>query len=775
MLDALRRRGDVLLTFDPGLNQLLIAVGAIAGIGAALGSIYLLMQGTHILWIEPSGRAALKPAMLAQLDAQHHGETLLAMLLGGIVGMLSAFAVLDTKPRALTITMALVPIPMLVTMALAIQFLNHRTLGILVMAVVMAGAVYAPKFSPRIGPRAFLFGLMLFIGYLFGFLSHGAIRTSDLGWIAVILWVAVAVNLVLKLVVFLPLARGALRRSLRSFFAHSRRAITYSARLFSIEDPRQLARARRRLHRRLSRLNETALIVDGLLGQHPEIAQEIHGRVFQAELAVQNIGRLADALGDVELPDELRVAIRESLLEAHDTWRETQMSELHVLRASGRPRTTRLPDPLTAGRVLRLADELESWQLATRLWRDVELAGVVDPVPFETPVTLMFGNLPGSALVGRSAAAPPGSIREKLRLDFPAQSAIRLGIAVVAAASLGSVVSERRFYWAVLAVFVSFMGTNTSGEQLIKAAQRVGGTVVGILIGTLLANAIGVSSWSIAVILGALFLGVYLMRASYALMVLGITIVVSQLYMQLGEYTNHLLVLRLEETAIGAAVAALAAFLIFPIHARQAARVAAHEYYAQLGGMLDRLIQQLSGETVSLSLAGRSLDSTAHALRSAALPLTWMPSRRSDIEHNLLLFTQAAHYARNLAADVATDRELDHQVRHQVIATLRAQQRLIDALERRLGELTVLGGKASASASSHAHCALTHALRHQSDLLPVTLEAGASSHGRRVVRHLLRLVETLAELGDNLIGGDDSDRRTVPRSQPFRTQTATSD
>ena len=139
----------------------------------------------------------------------------------------------------------------------------------------------------------------------------------------------------------------------------------------------------------------------------------------------------------------------------------------------------------------------------------------------------------------------------------------RDGFAV--ASALGSILSERRFYWAVIAVFIAFVGANTSGEQVTKAVNRVLGTIVGILLGSLLAHAIGHSTWSLAVIVLALGFGVYFIRVSYALMVIGVTVMVSELYEQLGEFSNHLLLLRLEETAIGAVVAALAALLVFPV------------------------------------------------------------------------------------------------------------------------------------------------------------------------------------------------------------------
>jgi hypothetical protein len=750
----LRRRVDVLIAFDPGLNQLLMAVSVVVCVASSLGVAYLLMQATHILWIEPAHGTVLSPAQAAQLAAQHHGETQLAMLLAGIIGMLTAFAVAETKLLELVKTMAPLPVPMLATMALSVQFLHDRALGILVMAVVMAVAVYMPKFAPRIGPRAFLFGIMLFIGYLFGFLSRGAIGTGDLGWIAVILWVAVAVNFVLRLFIFVPLARGTLRRTIHAFFARSRGVMVCAAQLFTAEDDTDRQRVRRRLHRRLARLNESALIADGLLATDAEIAQHTHEQLFDTELCVQNIGRLADGLCDVDLPADTRRAVTDLLLEARETRKPMKLSQLPVLIEYGSDPDVVSARPLVAARVMRLADALFGWKLATDRWRDSELERISEPAPFETPVTLMFGNLPGSALVSRAAAAPPGSLRARLRLDFPAQSAIRLGVAVLIAASIGSALSERRFYWAVIAVFVAFMGTNTSGEQILKAGQRVAGTVIGILIGSLLANAVGHSTWSVLVILAALFFGIYFMRASYTLMVLGVTIMVSQLYVQLGEYTNHLLVLRLEETAIGAAVATAAALLIFPIHARQATYVAVSDYYERLGDLLDGLIARLSGGAAVLTAAARGVDNAGHALRSAALPLSRMPFRSDDVQHNLLLFGQASYLARNLAAEVDKQVDLGDHVRQAAVATLRTQRHLVGALDDQVRQMT-LGDRHHSdrhpTETGYACGTLTEDLRREADLLAVSLDGHGSRNERQLLRHIARLDETLAELGDNLM------------------------
>ena len=767
---AARDRVDALLAFDPGFNQLLLAVGIAAGVAASLGVVYLFVQATHALWIEPPPGVRLPAAQLVALAAQHHGETLLAMLIGGIIGMLSTFAVVDTEPRQVTLTMGLMPIPMLASMALSIQLAHDRTLGILAMAMVMGIGAYLPKFTPRIGQRAFAFGQMLFVGYLIGFLSRGAIVTRDLGWIAAIMWVAIAVNLVLKLAIFLPLRRGALDRTVRAFFARSQAVVVAAAELYGGVAGAERERTRRRLGRRLNRLNESALIADALLETNAPIAHEAHARLFDSELIVQNIGRLSDVLVDADLPADVQRAIGDCLAAVRDSRGARVGDGVQTLRRYACREEAMRTHPLETGRVIRLADALVGWTLARERWQqEITPADRAASVHFQPAVSLMFGNLPGSALVSQEAAAPRGSWRARLGLDLPAQTAIRLTIAVASAAALGSVLSERRFYWAVLAVFISFMGTFTSGEQVFKAINRVAGTVVGILLGSLLAHAIGDSTWSVPIVLGALSLGIYFMRASYALMVIGITITVSQLYVQLGEYSNELLVLRLEETAIGAAVAVLAAMVVFPVRTRQATRVATRDYYDLLAQLLARIVARLEGEPedeeTPLSGLSRSLDSAGHQLRSAALPLARTPFRRDEVQHNLLLFGHASHHARNLAARLSPDAELGPAVREAATSTLRSQRRLIGALGVRLDSTIsphALGGSVGDGGP------LTQELRRHGDLLGLALEDQGTLDERQFLRHLARLDETLAELGDNLSRARPLSERAARRERSGR-------
>jgi hypothetical protein len=745
---ATRAKVDALLGFDPGLNQASIALGAAAAIGVSIGVLYLFAQITHAMWVEPGVGAGLTPAVAAQLHAQHHAESLLTMLMGGLIGVLVAFCVADTNPRGLGLTMALAPVPMLAAMALAIPLVHERSVGVIVMAIVMGVGVWMPKLGPAIGGRAFLFGQLLFVGYLIGFLSDGAIKEGQLGWVAVILWTAAVVNFLLKLLVFAPLSRGAMRRTIRAFFARGRGVIAAAADLYSCDSPGARRRARRRLRQRLVRLNEAALIIDGMLGDHPEIAHEMHERLFDAELALHNIAHAADELSGAPLPPELRSAVAASLAQARGSDDQFDGQDAESLPRMTASLTAQLTE-LEAGRVACLASALGDWRAALRRWNCGLTPGSANAShePFESPVRLVFGNLAGSSQVSGAAAEPTGSRRSRFKLDAFAQAGLRIAVAVLVASALGSILSERRFYWAVIAVFVSFVGANTGGEQIIKALNRVLGTVVGIYIGSLLAHAVGPSAWSAAVIIAALSVGAYFIRVSYALMAIGVTITVSQLYMQLGEYSNGLLTLRLEETAIGAGVAALVALLVFPVPTSRATRIAARDYLASLGELLEQVTNGLrSGRVVrsGLSSSARGLDHAAQQLLSTAQPLSLSPFQRAPLEHNLRLFEQASYHASSLAAHAQGVTALTGPAQESAIESLSEQRTFVATLEHLLDRLAAVGKDEQDTA------ALADELRRRGDMLPAMPSVTTGAGDSLLLQHVTGLDETLTQLGHNL-------------------------
>ena len=275
------------------------------------------------------------------------------------------------------------------------------------------------------------------------------------------------------------------------------------------------------------------------------------------------------------------------------------------------------------------------------------------------------GWLPGSANVAGAASLERGGsgLIERIRLAPYARIAIQMGIAVGGAIIAGDALSGRRFYWAVIAAFITFMGANTAGEQLRKSVFRVAGTVVGVIAGSVLAHLVGDRVWlQITVVLVSLFLGLYLFRVNYAFMTIGITVMVSQLYVELDEFSNNLLILRLGETAVGAGVAILTVLLVLPLHVGRVARVAARQQLEALADLADRCLDRLAdpasaaGSDLELRAAARRVDVSYQALVATVRPMRTplFGSLAARVAGFTATAAAARHYARNLLLDAST-------------------------------------------------------------------------------------------------------------------------
>lgn len=690
---------DRFLGSDPGLIRLLAALQAVATTGVAMVAEWLFVRWTHALQIDTPARV-VPPAQAAVIAGQHHGVVVVAVLLGAVMGLTAAFcAAMFATPRALVEGFALMPAPMVAGLALGLAVQPYRVLSLASLVLVLGVGAYGRRF----GPRGFVGGVMLFVGDFFGFFLNGQVRLSGLGWLAGEIVIGVLVAILAQFTVFYPRRRAALGRMRRSFAVRAREVAHAAVDL--MDSPANLARGSRRLHRRLAGLNETALMIDAQLGQPGALprgwsATTLHRRLFDAELALTNMCRFAERLAHVQLPPEQGELVRQALLGVTESGlRQAELAGLELLARLRQHRTDRHDDRDLSGLQLgepevdrdtqvvahRFATSVLGFTEAVNGWREATSSGSPADTkdsaePFAPAVPLVAGWLPGSAMVSAAASletgpAAHGRLRawdprrwDRIGLAPYSRVAIQMTIAVTAAILLGDVLSGRRFYWAVLAAFVTFLGANNVGEQLRKALFRVTGTVIGILLGAVGAHLVGDRTGvAIAVILVALFFGLYLLRISYAFMVIAITIAVSQLYAQLDEFTDALLVLRLEETALGAAVAALTVLYVLPLHTRRATRVATRQYIQALTAVVEqairRLVDQAGGGDVRAAM--RRLDGSYQALATTMLPSRIRFTASADGRRERLLQSAAAarHYARNLHTDTDTRLVLNEQTR----------------------------------------------------------------------------------------------------------------
>jgi hypothetical protein len=682
---------DRFLGSDPGFNRFRSALMSVLTIGVILEAELLLVRFTHALQIQ----TPVPAAQATQVALANHDYLVIMMLLGAILGMISGFGVTDPDARGQLITVLFLPLPMFAALALGIALGGHRILSLVLLAVILAAGTYLRRF----GPRGMVAGMLLFMGFFFGFFLHGEITPGDLGWVAAALGVGDVVALAVRFAFFYPHQDKALERTRRSYRARARKVASLALQTF--EDPGPGERAARQLARQLVRLNEAALMIDAQLGDPAAVAEgssgELqHQRLFDIELALTNIARFAAAMGRLDVPAdqcaEVRLTLRDIAAGALEGAREHAEKLLALLAAAG---PLALDEDSTAVVVAhRFAGSVLALSVAGPEWLAGEFSDATEDGTgtFEPAVMLLGGWLPGSAQVSAVASGERGTRRgDRIRLAPYTRAAIQVGVAVGASIFLGDLLSGRRFYWAVIAAFITFMGVNNSGEQARKGLYRIAGTVIGIGIGSLLATSVGHHPyWSIAVILLSLFFGFYLMRINYAFMVVGITVMVSQLYVQLGEFSNSLLELRLAETAIGSTVAIIVVTLVLPLRTRRVLRVALRAHVHAVRVLVEHatsaLLGELPGSASTLRADARAVDASDQALVATAQPLrrNLFGSHDEDTGQAMRLAAASRHYSRNLVNDAEGVGPLDPALRRDVTRAATTLQSSLDILAESL-------------------------------------------------------------------------------------------
>ncbi len=626
-----------------------MALQVVVSISAALLAERLFVHLTGALQQPVAG---LPADLAAKVSAGNHAMLVMSMIVGSMVCLMATFAgpMLPTVGR-LYLTILLMPVPMIAGLALGLATGKHRALALTILTLILAGGAYMRRF----GPWGFFGGQMLFMGDFMGFFLGSRVDFSTLRWLAPEVFVGAAVAATAQLVLFHPSRRRTLHRIRRSFASRAR-ALVDSA-LEVLDEPHDRG-ARRRLGRRTVQLNESALMIDAALaapGAVPDgvTARQLHQVVFDAEQALSNMARFSATLAHLTMSrqdaDLVRMALTAVGRHDSDAAGAAATSLLDRLTEANDQRST--DDTARHRRVIlhRFATSVRDW---SRLAADpFGSHSTDDDLEFTSSVELVGGWLPGSSKVSASASTERGPRRiDRVRLPNNVRVALQIAVAVSGAIVLGSMLSERRFYWAVIAAFVTFMGANNALEQVRKGLLRVLGTLVGVFVGSLLAHVIGHrTDLAILTVLISIGLGIYLLRVSYAFMVIGITVMVSQMYVQLGEYSDFLLRLRLEETAIGAAVAIVTVLVVFPLRSWQVVRVAARAHAEAVQALADGALRRVTGECADAQLrsAARTLDGAHQSLVAALRPLRGLPGPGSEVHRGLRSAADASvHRAR---------------------------------------------------------------------------------------------------------------------------------
>ncbi|SEG25689.1 Fusaric acid resistance protein-like [Actinacidiphila yanglinensis] len=644
---------DRVVGSDPGLQRLRSALSAAVAMSTTLGLEYVYGRTT---------------------DRGPQG-TLVVMLLGTVMAMMGSMALGDAATaRRKAGTAVFFPVAIGAGMTVGVCVAGHTDTKLAVFVAVMFVAVFIRRF----GLPFFFYGFMIWMGYFFA-----SFLGATFGQLPSLL-VAVALSAVWVLLLMTTVLRTSPQRTLarvrRAFGARARSVARVCADLLETgpQDTRRLVRLRRKLHSRQLRLAETALVIEGWSGTPGAIPEGLTGatvrrRVLDAHLAIDALATAADAMAGTGARHTAEAARIAGQLAGSD-YAGAERSARRLLDryeagdgaavADPAADPSGVPDrahPAALRDVDCLAHHLATaaWEFTT-LTRQAGAPGTDEDGTegFEPAVTLAMGVLPGSAAVAfgvsaRSRWNPLG------RLSLTTRQAVQVAVAGTLAILVGRELSQARYYWAVIATFIAFTGTATRSETFIKASNRVAGTLVGLGAGIGLAHlTAGHTYWIITVIILSMSCGFYLVSISYAAMIFFVTIMVSQLYSELHEFTASLLMLRLEETAIGAAIGIGVALFVLPTSTRDTVNSARSGYYTALGELLRSSAARLGGEPVAgdrpgldaqVRVVDHRLQQLALVARPLTRPLVWGNDHRL-VRHRLTLYAAVTRQIRALAS-----------------------------------------------------------------------------------------------------------------------------
>ena len=666
---------------DPGLARLRLAAITTAAMAVAVVIMFVLRALT--------------------------GTSVTVVIFAAVLAMISNLAVNEPDLKRRRVTTVAMALPAAASVGAGTLLAPYRVIANVVFVVVIMVAVYVRRF----GPRGFALGMAGFMPYFFTQFLHAT--TSELGWLLVAAAIGIGAALLLGCWLLAERPERTVARLMQAFRAHVYAVIDAVADVLVVADgqPGVVERELRDVRRRRTRLNETALQVTERLEQGDELALWILDVELAAERLAVSTRRLVES--DVALAEQDRHALLAGLRQLRaasatgtpagsvgallDGARQSVAALVAQSQGYG-DRTQRV-----GFAVVRLADALQS-----RTGTGAPLLGADTDYPSEDD----------DRTVTEEADEPTG-------LALTTRQAIQVGVATSLAIIIGELISPSRWYWAVVAAFVIFAGTTSRGDILSRGMQRVIGTVGGVIAGMGLAVVVGPHHLvSLVLIFGCVFMALYLFRISQALMAFWITAVLALLYGLIGQFSVQTLVLRAEETAVGAALGMLAGYLVLPKGTREAFDEALDDLFDAVDAVLATSIDRILGRpsaTGPVELA-RSMDTALDTLRARMKPLdNPLPRRRgrTSYERAVAVLTGVDHYARSLARVSGAVRDPGwaatlQPAAYQVRANLGALWQLL--LQRTPGRVESAEGAVDAA---EAYAARTQDAQRRADVLSI--------------------------------------------------------
>jgi uncharacterized membrane protein YccC len=662
------------------------------------------------------GAIALALAVLALL-----GSDVTHLVAGAMAAMVATFAIREKQPGAQAVTLALGLPVALVSVSLAALLSSRVVAGDVFFVVLIFCAVYGRRFGDR-GTALGLIGFQLYFVSLFVGARVGALPEL---YGAVV--VAFACSALVRFAIVPATPAGILQRLRQAFRARLAQLISAQLELLDA-GPDDIDKTLEDLREGTARLHETALMIQTRLEEGtPDVstARLVQRRIADAEIAAERLGLLLLSARSARRADTLTLHLPGAPAPAMGRMPGTDEATELLRRDLGALRTLVLRPPAEArgtalshlrNRLLGYREE-ENLPAASPAVQDV-FRGIGETARAVLGLRLALdgpqdesNDSPATTRSREELDAEDAAIdagEEEIPQEEPTglrrpttRAAVQVAIGSSLAIVGGELLSAQRWYWAVLTCWIVFLNTASTGEILVKGYRRLLGTVFGVVAGIVLAGLVGQHTWTaFALVLVFIFAMFYTAPLSYTLMSFFVTAMLGLLYTLLHTYSMAVLLLRVEETALGAACGIVAAALVLPVRTDRRTDELLGTALEKLVDVTEGAVEQLSGgPAADLLDRARDLDQALGDFRAATQPLTHpitpLRARRDTARYVVALLETCAYHARSLAAtaellpahpSIAADPRLRGAVRRTVrnieaIAARVADERAVTEVE----------------------------------------------------------------------------------------------
>lgn len=550
-----------------------------------------------------------------------------------ILSIEGGVAVRDRKPRDQMITRLLGCLASLAAVGVAALLEDNRY----VSDVVFLGVILLATLARVYGPRGFAIGMFAFTSYFIGAYLRPSITDLPLAALGPI--VAVAIGHAVR--TFL-ITDDRKRDLLQSLIGIQGRVNAILIKLAVLSAAREWSPAdRRELQHLEERLKDVAMTAEGFLPRPTDGA---------IDAAQEKVTAMATAIFDVHLAAEGAIVIGLESLPPFPLVHAVLEQDSETVEGFATLHTGDTP----ADESVRALTWLHTSRLA--------LSAMIEEGRRD-----QFRSLQEEMDKAPTAAPIDFSLKNPV-----VRAALQITIASAIAMVGGLMLSRDRWFWAVLTAFLVFTNAKSRGDAALRAVQRSIGTLLGIAMGLVLATLLGGHAlWLTVFATLGVFFAFYSLQVSYAVMTFFVSITLCLVYGLIGTLTTEILILRVEETLIGAVAGTLVSFLVFPASTRSTLDTALDRWYKALRALLVAARDGQGGfRMVELS---SDLDAAYREVTTAARPLgtSWsIVTKPGKIRQTLAIFLASTYWARTFARSHVVPVESSDEMRTAIDAAI---------------------------------------------------------------------------------------------------------